>query len=176
MTELSKEYAAALFALALEGKAEDAIMQSLDRVKAAFDETPEYVELLASPGIASGERLAAIEGAFGGLLHEHVVSFIGLLCEKGRIRLFADCVEAYRQLLHMKQSVSTAHVRSAVRLTEAERGALTRKLEQISGNTVTLICSEDPSLIGGVIVEMNGTVMDGSLRHRLREVKEVMKE
>lgn len=176
MTELNKEYASALFALALEGQAESIIMQSLDKAKAAFDKAPEYVELLASPGISSGERLSAIESAFGGVLHEHVVSFVCLLCEKGRIRLFADCVEAYRQLLHIKQSVSTAHVRSAVRLTEAEREALTRKLEQISGNTVTLICSEDPSILGGVIVEMNGTVMDGSLRHRLREVKEVMKE
>ena len=63
---------------------------------------------------------------------------------------------------------------SAVSLTDRECIELTKKLEKISGNTVSLDCHVDPSLIGGVIVEMNGRVMDGSLRHRLREVKDVI--
>ena len=51
-----------------------------------------------------------------------------------------------------------------------------QKLEKISGQTVLLDRTVDPSLMGGVVVEMNGRVMDGSLRRRLRAVKEVMEQ
>lgn len=174
MTEVSKEYAAALFALACETGKEQAVMAALDTVLASLSENPEYMDFLASPAIPMSERLASVEAVFGASVPEYVSSFLGLLCEKGRIRSFADCVGEYRRLLHIRTSVTTAKVVSAVPLSAEELSALTEKLEKISGNTVIPECSVDPSLLGGVIVEMNGTVIDGSLRRRLREVKEVM--
>jgi F-type H+-transporting ATPase subunit delta len=68
----------------------------------------------------------------------------------------------------------TATVVSAVELNETEKAALKQRLEKNSGNTVMLECTVDPSILGGLIVTVNGTVTDGSLRHRLREVKDVM--
>ena len=133
-----------------------------------------FRSLLASPGISQRERLESIRTVFGESLHPHVRSMIGLLCEKGRIRLFHSCVEEYRALMHLHDKITTAKVVSAVPLTEREHDALKQKLERISRKTVILECSVDPSLLGGVTVEMNGTVMDGSLRHRLHEVKDVM--
>lgn len=174
MTEVSKEYATALFALACEEGKESAILSSLEEVYAALTETPDYLEFLASPGIPLSERLGSAEAVFGASVPEYVSSFLCLLCEKGRIRTFPACVEEYRRLLNLRQSVTEATVVSAVPLSEEELSSLTKKLEKISGNTVIPHCSVDPALLGGVIVEMNGTVIDGSLRHRLREVKEVM--
>ena len=174
MTEISKEYATALFALACEQGNEAAVMAALEQASQAFAEHAEYMELLSSPGISLGKRIHAVEQTFGMLFPADVVSFIQLLCEKGRIRLFPSCVEEYRRLLNVRQAVVIAKVTSAVLLTEAESASLKRKLEQISGSTVTLQCSIAPQLLGGVVVEMNGRVMDGSLRHRLREIKEVM--
>ena len=174
MAQISKEYATALFALACEQGKEQEILEALEQAQQVFSEQVEYMELLSSPAVPLGERIQALEQAFGEYLPEQVVCFIQLLCEKARIRSYADCVEEYRRLLHVRQSVVIANVTSAVALTEAEMASLKRKLEQNSGSTVTLQCSVDPQLLGGVVVEMNGRVMDGSLRHRLREVKEVM--
>ena len=105
-----------------------------------------------------------------------MVSWLQLLCEKGRIGYFRACVKEYRALLAAKEAVITARVSSAVPLTEEESKALKQKLEKISGQTVLLDRTVDPSLMGGVVVEMNGRVMDGSLRRRLRAVKEVMEQ
>lgn len=174
MTEISKEYAEALFSLACETGEEKKVLSALEGAQCVFEENPELMELLSSPGIPLSERVDAIEQIFLGTLPEDVLSFMQLLCEKRRIRAFPDCVKEYKRLLDQRNAVVTAKVKSAVSLTDAERMALKQKLEKISGSTVLLDCAVDPAILGGVVVELNGTVMDGSLRHRLREVKEVM--
>ena len=105
---------------------------------------------------------------------EHIVSFISLLCERGRIHEFSECVKEYKELCDASKRISTAIVTSSVELTEAEKEKLVKKLEKMSGRTVIADCRIDKSLIGGLIIEMDGTVLDGSVRSRLKEVKEVI--
>ena len=176
MAQISKEYAEALFALACEESKENEFMAALEKIGKVFEETPEYTEFLASPSIPLQERLNAIAASLGETLPEYVLSWLQLLCEKGRIGYFSKCVEEYRALLNAQKSVVTAKVISAVPLTEGELKALKQKLEKISGSTVLPVCSIDDSLLGGVVVEINGKVIDGSLRHRLHRVKEVMEQ
>lgn len=176
MTEVIKEYAEALFILALEENKEKEYMKALEEALSAFESEPDYMDFLSAPGIPLGERVGAIEAVFGGRLPSNVVSLMQLLCEKGRIASFKSCVNEYRSLLLAKENITSAFVTSAVELTEDEKTALKRKLEKISGNSVELHLTVDESLLGGLMVEMNGTVMDGTLRQRLREVKEVMNQ
>lgn len=173
MTDISKEYAEALFALACETGEQEDVMQALTTVMQTMDEQGELMELLSSPAIPLTERLAAIERCYGAL-PETVVSFLQLLCEKGRYRRLGACVEEYQRLLDVSRAVKTARVTSAVPLCESEVAALTERLSRVSGCTVQLCCAVDPSLIGGLVVEMDGCVMDGSLRHRSQEIKEVI--
>ena len=174
MDDMSKAYGTALFALACENNAKDEYCEALNLVATVVKENPEYLELLAIPGITMAERLGALDEAFAASVPEHVLSFLKLLCEKGHIRSFCDCVEQYKKLLEASKRVLRARVVSAVELTEEEEKRLQAKLEKISGNTVILDKEVDAALLGGMIVEMDGKVMDGSLRSRLHEVKEVM--
>ena len=176
MAQISKEYAEALFALACENGKECQYMAALGELGKIFEESPEYVEFLASPSIPLQERLNAIESAFVDAVPEYLLSWLELLCEKGRIGFFSECVKEYRALLNAKQSMVTAKVTSAVPLTDGELETIKQKLEKISGNTVLPVCSIDPALLGGVVIELNGKVIDGSLRHRLQKVKEVMEQ
>lgn len=175
MKEISKQYAEAIFELACEEACEDTVMTALESVCAVFDQNPEYMDLVSSPAIPLAERCAILESTFSGAFPEMVVSLVGLMCEKGRIGALADCVREYRRLLDVRRSVVEAHVISAVPLTEGEISALKQKLEKKSGGTVNLSCEVDPAIMGGIIVKMQGAIMDGSLRQRLREVKDVMK-
>ena len=174
MTEMSKEYGEALFALAKECDAVDEYKEALDTVTAVFRENPEYIDFLDSPSIAKNERTNAVELAFGGRVPEHIVSFLQLLCEKRHIRSFDGCVKEYNALYDASKKVSTARVTSAVPLTDKEKDGLRQKLEKISGNSILLECSTDESLMGGLVVEIDGKVIDGTLRHRLNEVKDVI--
>lgn len=174
MAQVSNEYATALFELAQESGTSEEILQSLLSVSELMNENPEYADFLSSPNIPKSERVDAIEQAFRGSMPEYVVSFLSLLCERGRIRNLSECISEYKQLCDAANHISVADVASAVELTEGEKKALTEKLEKLCGNAVILNCKVDPSLIGGIVVTVDGKVIDGSIRHRLHELKEVM--
>ena len=174
MSTVAREYAEALFILACEENAEQEIGDSLSSVCKIFDGSSEYRELLSSPAIPVPERAAIIDEAFRGSLPEHTVSFLQLLSENGRMELISECAAEYRKLSEGKRARTEATVISAVSLTDEEIAALKAKLEKISGKTVSLTLRVDADILGGVIVEMDGKVMDGSVRHRLQELKEVI--
>ena len=98
MTDISKEYAAALFALAREGGTEREFSAALALIDRALTAQPEYGLLLSSPNIPLRERLGLLDEAFGEQVPEYVLSFTKILCEKGHIRQFSACVEEYENI------------------------------------------------------------------------------
>ena len=174
MTDIAKEYGTALFMLACEENEKNGYGEALEAVKDTFAKYPQYTELLASPGIPLGERLEIIDRTFSGVVAEHVLSYLKLLCEKGRIQYFSETVEHYKALLDASERILNVKITSAVELTEAEKQKLVNKLELIEKSKVHAEYSVDATLLGGLIVEVDGKIMDGSLRHRLHDVKEVI--
>lgn len=174
MTEAAKEYAAALFLLARESGKETAFADGLTAAKAQFDENPAYIAMLASPVIPKPERVNAIKAAFSDAVPDEVLVFIQLLCQNGHIRSFHACYDAYMDAYRDMQKVSVAHVTSAAPLTEEEKAQLIKQLCDRTGHTVRAEYAVDTAILGGIKVEIDGTVLDGSLKHRLRELKEVI--
>lgn len=174
MNEASKEYGTALFMLALETGTKKEYFDALEAVKAIFAENDGYLELLASPSIPTGERLSAIDEAFGEGFPEHIVSFLKLMCEKGRISELYGALDEYFALYAESEKIIPAKITSAIELTDGEKSRLTERLEKTHSCKINPEYITDPSLIGGITVEIDGKILDGSIRHKLREVKEVM--
>lgn len=174
MTETAKEYATALFELAKETKEEKQFADALAVIQTAFQSDPEYLDLLSSPNIPLSERRALLEKAFLEHVPEYVLSFTELLCDKGHIREFDRYVKEYGQMLKAFESVSDARVISTIPLTDEQKAALIKKLEKISGHIVTAQYEIDEALLGGMVIHMDDTVIDGSLKQQLKDVKEVM--
>lgn len=170
----AKEYATALFMLAKEEHSHEEYLDALEKVSKAFEQVPEYMIFLSSPSIPKFDRITALEEAFATRVPKHVLSLLQILCEKNCIKSFKRCTEEYVKLYNASKMVSTAKVRSVVPLTEEEKQRLKEKLEKISGNTVILKYSTDKTLLGGIIVEMDGKILDGSIRRRLHDMKEVI--
>ena len=174
MNDISKEYGTALFMLACETEEKQSYARILNEIKDLFSHEPQYAELLSSPNIPLSERLGAIDAAFADTAPEYVLSYLKLLCERGRISCLIESINAYNELLDASERVSNAKITSAVALTEEEKAKLIAKLESENGGTVHAEYTVDPSILGGLIVEKDGKILDGSLRHRLRDVKEVI--
>ncbi len=173
-SERAKEYAAALFTIAAEQGETKKFAAALETVASALRKSPEYTEFLCAPNISLSERLLSLGTVFGGRIPEDVLSFLKLLCEKGRVRTLEACLHEYMKLYNESKAISWAHVKSAIPLTPEQKTALRLKLEKQSGRNVLLECTVDNTLLGGIVVEMDGKILDGSLRRRLQEVKEVM--
>ena len=174
MTQISREYAEALFMLASETKSEEEFKNALAVVEKEFKEQAEYIEFLSSPGIEISERINAIDVAFGEAVPEYVLNFLKLLCEKKHIESIFECIDEYRNLCDNVKNVSVAKVKSVVPLNEKEKDALKKKLEKISGKNIVLDFEIDASIEGGLIIDLDGKIIDASSRHDLKDIKDVM--
>ena len=175
MTRVSEEYAAALFTLAAEEGVKREVAEAVEVIRTLMDENPDYVELLAAPNIPFDERSALIDAALGSL-QEYAVNFVKLMTKNGHVRELADCIGEYLKLWEHADGIITAEVVSAAPLTEAQQDALRAGLEAKLSRRVTLSLSVDPSLLGGMIISVDGSVMDGSLRTKLAQMKEAISE
>lgn len=174
MTSAANEYGAALFDWAQETNSADKVWDGLNVVAAVLQEHPDYVAFLACPAVAKAERVAALRQAFDGRVAAQVVDFLCLLCENGRTGELAACVAEYEERYRESRRISTAQVFSSVPLTEPQQAQLADALSKKTGRTVTVHCTVDPSLLGGVVVELDGKRYDGSVKRRLQVIKEVI--
>ncbi len=174
MTATVKDYAQALFALAKDTKTAAAYFDALQTVDSILENHPEYTALLSSPAIPKRERTELLKTAFGAAIPVEVLHFLQLLCQNGDVRHLHGCLEVFRQLLEDAQRRSHALVTSAVPLSQEELEMLQKRLETVTGRTVRLTSAVDPTLIGGLTVEIDGKIFDGSLKHRLHDMKEVI--
>ncbi len=174
MTQIAEEYAGALFALAAEEGVKTEVAASVKVIKELMASYPEYIDLLATPNISFEERSAIIEESFGKGLHEFAVSFVKLICERGHIRELCDCISEYLKLYEASDGIAAAEVVSAIELTDAEKEALTEKLQAKLSKRVELHCTVDESILGGIIVSVDGMIMDGSLKRRLADAHNII--
>ncbi len=160
--------------LATEENAVDVFYTDLKSAKAAFSDNAEYTELLLSPGISKAERLGCIEAVFGGRLSTHILSFLQLLCEKGKISELSLIFDEYEKLREALNQTAKAVVTSAVELSDTQRQGLIKALQKRTGKKITLKTVIDKSVLGGLLITLDGEVIDGSVKQSLRHVREVI--
>ncbi len=179
MSTISKEYGGALFLAAKEedNASNGYLKQVFDAVMLCsrlFKENPLYVSFLKTPDIPLKDRLAAVHDALNGRVPEYVDNFIELLTERGYIDRFSECVDEFKLLYYAENGIAEAEVVSAVPLTDGEVNALRTKLKKITGKRIELLFEIDPSVIGGLIVRVDGCVIDASVRKDLDNLRELM--
>ncbi len=175
MSEISSEYAKALFMLALEKECSKEYKDALETVSSVLDENPVYKDFLSTFAIPLEERLNALEEAFKNSIPRDVLSFLKVLCEKKHIEEFSECAGHYMAMYDEMEKISNAKVTSAVELTEEEKTALKEKLENKNGRKMVIEYIVDKSILGGLIIETDGKIMDSSLKKHLKEIKDVIK-
>ena len=174
MTDISYEYSDALFMLAAEHGAVDKFSDELTEIHGIIAENPQYSLMLSSPAIPISERLDAIDKAFGNYYSELIVSFIKLLCLNGRIQQLLRCIEEFESLRRFASNTAAVTVYSAVELDSEQKERLCKKLEKYLAKKIIPTYKPDKNLIGGVKIEVDGKVFDGSIKNHLKKLRGVM--
>ena len=174
MSDVSNEYAKALFMLAAEKGNGREYKNALDTVSEVFNDNPLYPVFLSELAIPIDERLNALEAAFSDVIPRDVLSFLKLLCERKHIAEFSECAAQYSAMYNEMDKISNARVTSAAPLSGDEKASLKEKLEKMSGHKTLIEYIVDKSIIGGLVVEIDGKIMDSSLKKSLRDIKDVI--
>lgn len=150
--------------------------EELGKVNAAFAKGPLRL-LMDSPTFAPEKKGAILSDLSGSLeLSDGMKNFLGLLLEKDRLRYLPQIESDYRSFADELSGVLRASVVSATEMTETNRESIRAALEQQTGKKIELTNRIDPSLIGGIQVEIGGRVFDGSLKTQLKRFEDTLKK
>ena len=174
---MAGRYATALFDLAHETNAIDAVKADLERFSALVAESPDLTRLVRSPVFSADEQLQALSAVLarvgiGGL----AAKFLKLVTTNRRLFAVRDMVRGYRELVAVHKGEATAEVTVAERLKDHHVAALRGALKAVSGKDVDLAIRIDPAIIGGLVVKLGSRMVDTSLRTRLNAIRHAMKE
>jgi F-type H+-transporting ATPase subunit delta len=173
---IARRYAEALFALADEARALDATAQDLARLKAMLAESPELRELVSSPVIGRNEQakaLVALASQAG--LGEITRKFVGTLAQNRRAFALGGVITAFLAELATRRGEVAVEVSAAQPLSTQQQDSLQATLARRFGAKVSISPTVDPSLIGGLVVRVGSTLIDGSVRSQLSALERTMK-
>jgi F-type H+-transporting ATPase subunit delta len=171
-------YARALLDVALTEKANpQAIEAELSGFAALFTEHPALAKALLNPAVPVARKRAAVAELVKSLgLSAVPGKLLVLLAERDRLIVLPDVVAAYRERLLDHQKVVRAELTTAETLSAERADEIKRTLAKATGRTVTLTSRVDPSLIGGLVARVGGTVFDASVTKQLQKMRERLQE
>ena len=174
MTQIGAVYGQALYDLAKDEGQEQTIYDQLLVLDDIFCTQPDYLHLLSATNLPCQERLQLIEDCFGGRVEKHLNSFLKLLTERGHAQSFHDCVKQYREQYNLAHNILLVQAVSGFALNEAQKKRLEEKLCAITGKKAQLINRVDPSVMGGVRLEYDGTQIDDTVASRLSGIRKLL--
>ena len=173
---LAGRYALALFELARDEKKIEAVGQSLAGLKQALAESSELAELTTSPLIGRGDKARAI-----GAVAEHMKldpltrNFLGVLAQNGRLSKLGQAIRAFNLLAASHRGEITAEVTSARPLDDDQVAQIKQHLRTRMGRDIAVEMNVDPTILGGLVVQIGSQRIDGSIRTKLNSLAQAMK-
>jgi F-type H+-transporting ATPase subunit delta len=169
-------YATALFELASENDAIDAVGANLTRFRNMLEGSPDLKRLVRSPVFTAGAQIAALGAVLeaariGGLARQ----FILFAAQNRRLFAIADMIKSYAALVAQAKGEITAEIAAAEKLSPRHLDRLAAELKTAMGREVQISTRIDKSLIGGLIVKVGSRMVDASLRTKLQNLKIAMK-
>jgi F-type H+-transporting ATPase subunit delta len=170
-TAAAERYARAIFELGVEsGNATD-LVGKVEAFAAVYNGSRELRVVLENPRVLPAERDAVLRevaqrlgfGALG-------LNAVRYLARRRRLRALPEIADRLRRLIDGKARLVRATVTAAAPLPEGFYERLTRELETLTGERVSLERRVDPTLIAGVVTRIGDKTIDGSLRGRLEEL------
>jgi F-type H+-transporting ATPase subunit delta len=173
---LGKRYARGLLGLTRAGSV-DAAGADLARAAAAFEE-PRLRAVIMSPAIQSGVRRQVVKEVVAALGPVPVVgNLVNLLADRDRLPLLSDVARWYDTLVDQAMGRARVQIRTAAPLSASEKSEVLELARRLTGRREVIATTDvDPELLGGVVLDAEGTVYDGSIRTQLARLSKEMAE
>ena len=174
MSQIATSYAQGLYSLAKEENITQSVLEQMEMLAEGFREEPAFLRLLAAPDLTKGQRCQILDDSFRGKIQPYLLNFMKILTEKGYIRYFGACCEAYRQQYNLDNGILPVRAVTAVPLSQEQSRKLTEKLQKLTGKTVALTNRVDPRCLGGVRLDYDGKQVDGTVLGRLDSIRDML--
>lgn len=171
MTSRTDGYADAALAVArAEGQLE-AIEDDLFRFARTIEGSDSLRMALTDPSLPASRRIAVVEELMGGKALPASTALISAIVGAGRASEISEIVDRFLEKAAAERQHEVAEVRSAIPLDDAQRQRLAEALSAATRKQVEVKVIVDSTVLGGLVARIGDTVIDGSIRHRLEQLK-----
>ncbi len=174
MTEVGSVYGESLYELAKDESLGKLIGEQLAVLQQSFRQEPDFIRLLSSPSLTKAERCQILDDSFRGSVHPYLLNFLKILTEKGYMRHFSDCCDAFTEHYDQDNGILRVTAVTAVALSPEQAGKLTQKLSRITGKEIALRNRIDPAVLGGVRLDYDGQRLDDTVSHRMDAIRDLL--
>ena len=172
---LAGRYAQALYVLAKDADAIEAVEGDLHRIRAAMGESADMARLIDDPLVGRDETARAIIAIAGELgLGQLATNFLGVVAINRRLASLGAMIAAFGTIAADARGELTAQVTTAHPLDAGQIAAIAEKLALREGRTVTIEPHVDPEILGGLVVKIGSQMIDSSIRTRLNSLAQAM--
>jgi F-type H+-transporting ATPase subunit delta len=167
-------YATALFEVAKAEGTLDEVEDELFRFARALEGSDQLRSALTDQLVPAEKRQAIVEDLLGGKASPTTVSLVSFVVGSGRARDLPAIIDKLVSRAAAEKDRVVAEVRSAIELTDDQKARLAAALANATGHSVEVKVIIDPSVMGGLVAQVGDTVIDGSVRARLDQLKTLL--
>ncbi|MEZ5553741.1 MAG: F0F1 ATP synthase subunit delta [Pseudomonadales bacterium] len=171
LATLARPYANAVFDMARQSGDLDRWSRTLGFLAAAAAH-PQMQSYLEAPGLPEEAKATRLSDVCGDEIQPSAVKFLQVLAHNKRLSLLAEIREQFESLRAQEQQTLDVEVTSAFELSAAESDKLKAALHTRFKREVSMTSKVDASLLGGAVIRAGDTVIDGSVRGKLRKLAE----
>ncbi|SDG50599.1 F0F1 ATP synthase subunit delta [Roseospirillum parvum] len=176
LSEVARRYALALYDLAEEQGQLDRVAGDLKDFGRMIEDSADLRRFLTSPALSREDQAEAMHAlATRAEAHPLVGNFLGVVARQRRLHVLPGMIKAFLEHLAARRGEITAEVTSAAPLSEPQTAALKAALKQAMGHDVTVLPKVDPTLLGGLIVQVGSRMVDSSIQSKLARLQLAMK-
>ena len=160
-----------MFELAQEQNKLDLMEEQLGYVAFVMDEQPELSSFLENPTVTEDAKIKLIGKIFESSLDKVALHFIYVMIKRGRDRYIKQTIAAFIKKSREARGILEATVTVAEPITADIEASVQAKLREVTGNDVILSVRQDPSIMGGIVIQVGDKRIDGSVARRLEELE-----
>jgi F-type H+-transporting ATPase subunit delta len=170
--EVITGYAEALFRVVQAEGNLDVVEDELFRFAKVLEANHDLKQVLSDHSIERSQRMKILEELLGDKVMPQTLGLLEFIVAQGRGRQLPQILDRLTDLAAEARQSVVAEVRSAVPLDDEQRRELAAALSKATGKQVEIKVLIDPAVIGGVVAKVGDTVIDGTVRRRLEQLRE----
>ncbi|SRR6056297_712158 len=171
ISKAARRYAKALLQSAIEQDILDDVEKDMRFILNTVEDSRKLTVFLKSPIIKKEDKQQVLSKIFDDHISSETKSLLRLLSEKNRENLLEDICKGFIELFNEHKGIIQVAVTTAHELNDSQRKELHDALVSSTGKKVEMEVSVDTEIMGGVIVRIDDTVIDGSVKHKIRKLK-----
>ena len=165
-------YARALFEMAQAEGVVSRVEEELFRLRELLKSNPNLLQFLKDPNVKPEGKRKALGDLFQGRVHPLVLNMLLTTADQDRGGRVLAIIEEFSAIASAARQLVTGEVVTAIALDDATLKRMAAELSRLTGKNVQLLQKVDPSILGGAIIKVGEQIIDGSLRHKLDQIKD----